>query len=216
MALGIPQDPAQQKKLLGVIVPLLAAFLYWNFVHKKQVEEITTMQERLEELETSNRAARAKAASGGAELERKLATYRAHIDRLEQLIPLREQVPELLRTMAQNALETGVDLKTLRPAEDQPGQFYTKQVYEFGATGAYHDLGEFMTSIGSLPRIVTTTDLTLQPTKGTTRTGEQELEAKFNIETYVIPEKPLAPPPTDSADAKGKKGGRKSSGAKKG
>lgn len=198
----LPQDPEKQKKILLAVVPLLGAFFYWYSPHAKATAEIVEMQERLEVLETANNTARIKAAQGGAELEKKLALYAEHIGRLEQLIPQREEVPQLLHAMAQQAQETGVDLAAMRPAEETPGQFYTKQTYELGAIGAYHQLGQFLASIGSLRRIVTATGLSVSPTQRTTRTGEAELQAKFRIETYVIPAQGT-PAPADSQGAAG-------------
>lgn len=198
----MPMTPDQQKKVGLGLIPIVAFLVFNHFVHTPKSEELGTMASRLETLEGQNSQARIKAAKGGAELEKKLELYRAHIQRLEQLIPQTEEVPELLRTMAQNALETGVDLKTLRPEEEQPGEFYAKQVYEFGAIGAYHQLGQFLASIGSLPRIVTAQNLSMVPTNQQTRSGAAELEAKFRIETYVIP-KPPAAPAGDSTAATG-------------
>lgn len=193
--------PEQEKKVGLALIPIVAVVAFNYFVHSPKAKEIAGLETRVETLEAQNSQARIKASQGGAELEKKLELYRAHIARLEQLIPQTEEVPELLRTMAQNALETGVDLKTLRPEQEEPGQFYAKQVYEFGAIGGYHELGHFLSSIGSLPRIVTAQNLSVAPTNQQTRSGAAELEAKFRIETYVIPKAP--PVPAADSAAKG-------------
>jgi type IV pilus assembly protein PilO len=95
--------------------------------------------------------------------------------------------------IATRAEATDVALALMRPEEDVASDFYRRVTYEMGVVGTYHDIGEFLSEVGSLPRIITPIDLTLR------RRGEQgsELEAGFRIETYVLPQ------PGDTAAAGG-------------
>lgn len=189
----LPSDPAQQKRLLIALVPLLLVFAYWYFIDGKKQAEVTALEQRLEQLETTNATARVQAQQGGPELEKKLAAYEQHMVRLEQLIPQNEEVPELLHSITIRSREAGVELLGIRPEAPTPGSFYTRQTYAMGVIGAYHDVGKFLSYIGSLPRIITPTGLRLTPaaTAPTQGRGQgprtQRLEASFRIETYVIP-----------------------------
>ena len=197
----LPQDPQQQKKLLVAIAPLLILFAYYYFLHGKATAEIATREARLETLETVNGPARIQASQGGPELQKKLELYEQHMVRLEQLIPEREEVSDLLYTMTQRAEDAGVDMTTMKPEDEQPGQFYTRQTYEMGVSGSYHRIGQFLASIGSLPRIITPIDLALTTRAQSDRSGNRLLNATFRIETYVIPEPkpPAAPKPATGA-----------------
>jgi Tfp pilus assembly protein PilO len=53
--------------------------------------------------------------------------------------------------------------------------------------GAYHDIGYFLGRIGSLPRIITPRGLSLAIKSEDERSGNPQLEARFSIETYVLP-----------------------------
>ena len=77
----------------------------------------------------------------------------------------------------------------MKPEISEPGDFYTQQTYQVQVIGLYHDIGNYLASIASGPRIVTPVELRLKPRGGTevTRDGTPRLNAEFRIITYVIP-----------------------------
>jgi type IV pilus assembly protein PilO len=192
----IPSDPAQQKKMMIALLPLVLVGAYYFLLHGSSTEELERKQRRLEQIEGRNRNAQQLAAQIGPELESRLAIYEQHMLRLEELIPHAEEVPQLIATMATRAEETGVEIAQLNPGRVEQSEHYNRQTFEIGVLGEYHDLGEFLASIGSLPRIITATNLRVGPAPGT-RTVEGDalrLRADFRIQTYVLP-------PPDSAAA---------------
>jgi type IV pilus assembly protein PilO len=193
----LPTDPQQQRKLLIGLVPLLLLFAYYQFMHGGRAERIVEMETHLESLETTNAAAKVIAATGGPELQRRLAIYEEHMRRLEELIPNREEVAELLHSMGLRAQNAGVELTKMKPEADEPGAYYTRRTYEMGVSGTYHDVGLFLSHVGSLPRIVTPTELKLlNNSQATAKDGTPLIDAGFRIVTYVLPDPlPLA---TDS------------------
>lgn len=194
----LPTDPQRQKKILIGLLPLVGAFLFYQFVHVKRAADLDDMADHLENLESMNAVRRAQAARGGPALQKKLALYEEHIKRLEQLIPAREDVPELLHSVSQQAQETGVEFTGMTAPDEEPGEFYTKQTYDMSVKGSYHKVGQFMAAVGSLPRIVTPTELKLEvgKNKETDRSGDPVLQASFHIVTYVLPGP--APAPADT------------------
>jgi type IV pilus assembly protein PilO len=184
----MPQDPAKQKQLLLALVPLLLAFGFYYFVHTPRMEEVETLESRLLELEHKNNAARIVADRSGPELEQRLAIFEQHISRLEQLIPTREEVPGLLNSVTARAQQAGVELNQYRPIGEEQGDHYSRQIYEISVLGGFHSIGSVLAEVGSLPRIITPTSLTLalRP-DAETRDGDQMLLASFRIETYVLP-----------------------------
>lgn len=184
----LPQDPAKQKQLLIGLLPLVLLFGYYYYLHTPRVEEIHGLESRLEALEQRNEIARTIAQRSGPELEQRLAIYEQHMHRLEQLIPTREEVPGLLNSVTARAQQAGVELAGYRPAGEEAGDHYSRQVYEISVLGSYHSVGGFLSEIGSLPRIITPTSLSLQPRSETlTRDGSQMVLASFRIETYILP-----------------------------
>lgn len=186
----IPTEPDKQKKLLIGLIPLLLLFAYWFGVHGGKTEEIAAMESRLQTLETRNATARVRAGRGAADLEERLALYEQHIAQLETLVPSSEEVPELLHDMTLRAQENGVEIAMVRPQSEEPGPFYTLRTYDVAVFGGYHDVGRFLASIGSLPRIVTPGGLSMKARK--VGPDGAELQARFRIRTYVLPP-PAAP-----------------------
>lgn len=202
--LSLPKDKAGQNKLALVILPLLVFGAYYYFMHSKKAAEITTQEARLEELEQKNATAKAIALTGGPDLQQKLDLYEQHMKRLEELIPRSEEIAALLNGLSERAIDAQVDLSLLKPELSEPGEFYTQQTYQIEVIGQYHDIGRYLASIASGPRIVTPIDLKLlpRPETETARDGTPKLNAAFRIVTYVIPPAPEAPaeaPPTGGA-----------------
>jgi type IV pilus assembly protein PilO len=197
----LPSDAAGQRKLLVGLVPVLVLFAYQQLAHGKKVAQAEDLEDRLEALNVANNAAKILAAQGGPELERKLAIYEQHMRQLEELIPKREEVAELLHSITERAITTNVELTNMKPEANDPGPYYTRRITMLGVRGTYHSIASFLTEIGSLPRIVTPIDLKLvrAPANAKDRKGLPLIDANFRIVTYVIPE--LASLPADSGAA---------------
>jgi type IV pilus assembly protein PilO len=182
------RDPKVQKQALVVLLPLLMAVAYQQLFYAERVEEIDQLEVRLETLEAQNNAMRVAVARYGTDLERRVAIFREHLGQLEQLIPNREDVPHLINQITEVAGSSGVELATIRPGGETPGDHYSRQTYELEVAGDYHSLAEYLTFIGSLPRIVRSADvhlLRLDAAGGAA--GPALLRARFRIDTYVMP-----------------------------
>lgn len=186
MALGLPDDPKEQQRLLIGLLPLLLVFGYWYFLHGGYVEEVDAMQTRLENLEASNSQARMLAPQS-QRLEERLVELERHIERLEELVPRNEEVSSLLNTISERADQIGVDLARFSPGSTDRGTHYNRRTFEMTVLGQYHQIARFLTEIGSLNRIITPVDLSVITND---IGGERRLEASFLIQTYVLPDSP--------------------------
>ena len=74
---------------------------------------------------------------------------------------------------------------------------WTALLYRIGIYGPYHKVAEFLTNIGSLPRIVAPINLSLNPTarlgERKPKKDEQFLEARMQIQTFVAHTSAKAP-----------------------
>jgi type IV pilus assembly protein PilO len=195
-----PLDPQQRKQLMyGGLALALMAFGFYDRVYSPRKEQIAALETRLETLRTVNTRSRA-IARGGAEgaMDQQLALYRQQLELAEGLIPSDEELPNLLDAISAEAQRTGVELTLIQPVGATEEQYYTRRVYDMAVTGGYHQIGEFLTRVASLPRIVTPTNLTVAPRSDAPAGGAPprpgapaELEARFSVETYVIPSTPV-------------------------
>jgi type IV pilus assembly protein PilO len=182
-------DPQKRNKI--IIAVLLVAglgYLLYDYVYVPRAEQVAVLESRLETLELQNRTARALTAQNGTdEVERRVGLHREQLRRVEGLIPSSEELPDLLDAISAEARRSGVELARIQPMGATEEQFYTRRTYDLGVYGEYHQIGEFLSQVGSLPRIVTPINLNLTVRGEQPRTGNPQLEARFTIETYVLP-----------------------------
>jgi type IV pilus assembly protein PilO len=183
-----PIDPQKrQPLLLGTVLVLGLAYLFHTYLYAPRREELSGLETRLASLETQNRAARAVArTSGTSEVERKLALYREQLHAVEALIPSSEELPDLLDAISAEAQRTGVEITLIQPTGATEEAYYTRRVYDVAVLGGYHSVGDFLTRVASLPRIVTPLDLNLVARPNESPDQAPKVEARFSIETYVI------------------------------
>jgi type IV pilus assembly protein PilO len=198
---------SEQKKRLFLVVALLAAVAYFGYgrLYKPQREKVDALQTRLEALKSRNQTARQLTEQNGrSDVERRLTLYRDQLVRVEGLIPSNEELPDLLDAISAEAQRTGVELALIQPAGATAETYYTRRTYQLAVLGHYHEIGAFLTEIASLPRIITPTNLNVTVKSDSVSTGDPTLEAKFAIETYVLPAAPAegAAVKPDSAHAK--------------
>ena len=104
----------------------------------------------------------------------------------------------LINQITARAGDHRVELAALNPAPEEAGEFYSRQTYELQVLGSYHGIAEYLTAIGSLPRIVRSSEFRLNVETPDPRGGAPTLRAIFRIETFIMPDPTTA---TDSASA---------------
>jgi type IV pilus assembly protein PilO len=195
-----PLDPELKKKLLmGVILFLGVGYLFYDYVYAPRQTEVNAMESRLANIRLQNSTARGlTTGSASSDVERRLQLYRDQLAAVEGLIPSAEELPDLLDAISLQAQRTGVEISLIQPVGATEEEFYTRRTYDMAVLGSYHDIGEFLTRVASLQRIVTPINLVLAPRSADAKAlpgSAPELEARFSIETYVIP----SGQPTDAA-----------------
>lgn len=187
----IPDDPKQRNALVVGILILALFYVFWAYWYTPHKTEVDGLQAQLDQLDLENQRAQLISARGGTELRERLALYERHVQQLEQLIPQQEEFVALLNDISAESRRHGVEINSLDPEPEETGAFYTKKSYELVVIGDYHNVGEFLTTIASLPRIITPMDLELTNFDGDedvlTFDYESPVTARFRIQTYLVP-----------------------------
>lgn len=125
------------------------------------------------------------------DLKQKTEAYRGTLENLRQLVPAGSEVPGLIDAITTRAKIRGVHLASLmpQPVESGPSPFDTHR-YRVSVIGRYDQVGEFLTDIANLRRIIVPLDVTLVAANaGTARalgdTSKAMLEARFMMKTFV-------------------------------
>lgn len=157
-----------------------------------QKETVTAMEDTLATLEAQIDSAKRELARGTAEdVRKKLAQHRASLALLRRLVPERNEVPNLLDDMSTRAKMRGVSVAELtpHPVEAGPAPFDTYR-YTVSVLGHYDQIGEFMSDVASLQRIIVPQQMELAAAKSAAARALGDstgalLEARFQIRTYV-------------------------------
>lgn len=189
---GLPTNQRDQVMLAVGVLAILGAGLYWNFVYSPKGAELDAKQVHIDTLDAVNRRAKAELAKGSVqELRAQAELYRRHLDVMRQLVPTSNEVPALLDQVSTAARRAGLELGLVEPEPVIVGAEFDTYRYKMALFGTYHEIGEFLTNVGSLSRIIAPINLQMTPAtnEGAVRTarrrGRQALEARFQIQTYV-------------------------------
>lgn len=97
-----------------------------------------------------------------------LEEYKAQMKEMEESfesilkqLPRDTEVPGLIDDISLAALNNGLDLQVIEPKEQVASEFYYELPIAVEATGDYHELGAFVSSVAALPRIVTLHDFSI-------------------------------------------------------
>src|SRR5262249_43476315 len=128
------------------------------------------------------------------------------LSELRRLVPTENEVPALLESISTAARRAGLALVDIQPDGITAGDLFDTYKYKLGVTGPYHKLAAFLTNIGSLPRIVSPINVNIAPTTRTAelrpKLGEQFLDARFGVQTYVAHVGPKRNPADSNAATK--------------
>lgn len=189
---GLPTNQRDQAMLLVTVLALAGAALYWYLVYSPKNEELARVQIHIDSLDAVNRRARAELAKGSVqELRAQADLYRRHLDVMRLLVPTSNEVPALLDQVSTAARRAGLELGLVEPEPVIVGDEFDTHRYKMALFGTYHEIGDFLTNVGSLPRIIVPINLQLTPAtqatvvRAASRRNRQALEARFQIQTYV-------------------------------
>ncbi|MGH8077345.1 MAG: type 4a pilus biogenesis protein PilO, partial [Lysobacter sp.] len=89
---------------------------------------------------------------------------------------------------SQTALATGISNELFQPGPEQPKEFYAEKPIALRMVGSYHQFGNFVSGVASLPRVVIMTmhDISLKPRAGKDAgiTPNGALELAGTVKTY--------------------------------
>lgn len=193
---GLPTNQRDQIMLLVGILGIGLGAAYWYFQYDPKSAEIEIQRARVEKLDASNQRAKVLMAKGTVEemmAEAKL--LQDNLDLMRTLIPAGNEVPALLDQIVGAARRTGLEIESFVPGATTPGEEFDTYRYRMSIKGSYHQIGDLLSAIGSLRRIIAPVNVALSPASvpGRTQVGpnEQVLSASFDLQTYVVRTTPL-------------------------
>ena len=142
-----------------VFVVVLGLGVYW-FVVKDKAPQLSRVQEEEQQLRLTFQNKQRKAANYDA--------YKTQLTQIEQSfgtmlrqLPGKTEIPSLIVDISQTGLAAGLQEKLFVPQPEIPRDFYAEKPIKIRLEGGFHELGNFVSGIAALPRIVTLHDITI-------------------------------------------------------
>lgn len=147
-----------------------------------------------------------------------LEAYRAQMVEIEKTfgallrqLPDKSQIDGLLTDINQAGLSRGLEFELFKPGNETQAEFYAEMPIAIKVLGTYHDLGAFATDISKLSRIVTISDVSVQPKSKDAKTANADtilvMEAVAKTYRYLDADEIAAKQKAEKA-AKSKSGGK--------
>lgn len=152
---------------------------------------VTRLTDTLAQLRAQIDTAKHDLARGSVEdLRKRVDAYKASLGVLRTLVPEQREVNDLLDDIQIRAKVRGVTFSGFAPVPAEPGpEPYDTYSYNLSVIGHYHQVGQFLTDIASLRRIIVPGGVVLSAANATQARALGDttamLEAKFSIKTYV-------------------------------
>ncbi len=148
---------------VAVIVIVFAVVLglgvYW-FIIQDKAPQLSRVQDEEKQLRVTFENKQRKAANYDA--------YKAQLFQIEQSfgtmlrqLPGKTEIPSLIVDISQTGLAAGLQEKLFVPQGEIPRDFYAEKPIKIRLTGGYHEIGNFVSGIAALPRIVTLHDINI-------------------------------------------------------
>lgn len=171
--------PAPVKAIVVLIIfGLIMGGGYWFFVKDQYVQ-----LDRVEKTEQDLRKKYEEKAYRVANLEvfkGQMVEMEETFGALVRQLPSETEVPGLLEDITNTALGSGLALQEVKLQSEQKRDFYSELPINIRVSGSYHELASFVSSVASLPRIVTLHDLTIKPTGR----DDEQLDMQVVARTY--------------------------------
>jgi type IV pilus assembly protein PilO len=161
-----PNDPGRwplpvRAGTVALCFVVLSAALFYFFVWSDQKPRLDQANAEEVELRKTFQTKHSKAVNL-AVYQQQLADIERSFGALLRQLPGRTEVPNLLVDISQVGVGAGLEEKLFQPANEVKKDFYAELPIKIRLTGAYHQMGEFVSGIAALPRIVTLHDITIK------------------------------------------------------
>ena len=171
--------------ILGFLLAIILVIGYFLLI-KAKTEQLELVQRLEGQLRVEFEAKQAKAANLEA-YEAQLAEMQDLLETMFRQLPSRTEMDKLLVDVSQTALGAGIDVQLFQPNAEAYHDFYAERPISVRMLGDYHQFGEFVSGVASLPRVVILTMHDISLRRATDRDvggGDGRLILEGTVKTY--------------------------------
>ena len=138
--------------ILGFLLVIIFAIGYYLLI-KAKTEQLEIVQKKEVVLRVEFENKQEKAANLEA-YEVQLAEMQELLETMFRQLPSKTEMDKLLVDVSQTALGAGIDVQLFQPSAETHHDFYAERPISVRMLGDYHQFGEFVSGVASLPRVV--------------------------------------------------------------
>lgn len=194
-------DTPRSKSIAAILVVVLVGYMIYSGDGlstfgmtglKARQARVNAMRDSLALLVAETDSVKRDLALGSVEdLKQRTEAYRGTLENLRQLVPVGSEVPGLIDAVTTRAKIRGVTIASLNPQPVEPGPApFDTHRYRVSVIGRYDQVGEFLTDIANLRRIIVPLEVQMTAANAATAralgdTSKAMLEARFMMKTFV-------------------------------
>jgi len=181
-------DPASLPlpvKIVGIVlicfVLLFLGYYLWIADEITQLEQAQAKETQLKDTYLSKKA-----------MAINLPAYKQQMEEMHQVfgallrqLPNKTEVPNLLVDITQAGVGRGLNFVLFKPDHEKPQEFYAELPINIKVSGGYHEMGQFVSDLAALPRIVTVGSIDITTDA---KTGTLTMAAVARTFRYLEPE----------------------------
>ncbi len=171
--------------LLSLLLIVLIVIGYFLMISDKW-DELTRVRAEENTLKLDFQAKQQKAANLEV-YQQQLAEMQDLLQTMFRQLPSRTEMDKLLVDVSQTALAAGIDVQLFEPMNEEPKDFYAERPISIRMMGDYHQFGDFVSGVASLPRVVILTmhDISLRVASESAGDGRLILEGQVKTYRYI-------------------------------
>lgn len=143
-------------------VVVLGGVYYFDTQH--QLDELEKHKQEEKQLKATFEKKQAKAVNLEA-YKAQMKEMRESFGTMLRQLPSKTEVADLLVDITQTGLASGLEFDLFKPQPEIPKEFYAELPINIDVKGNFHELGQFVSGIAALPRIVTIHNINIKGNK---------------------------------------------------
>jgi type IV pilus assembly protein PilO len=171
--------PKFQRIAILAVVIILAAALYYSFLHVPLGDQIAKLADSVE-IAKNEKLAKSQKAANLSRLRQDLARLDLELKKAVAQLPDRKEVADLLSSITARAQSAGLDVLVFRPRAETLQEHYAEVPVDITVKGNYHEMIDFFDHVGRLDRLINIDNIGF---KNPTVNGERVLVETTTVAT---------------------------------
>ncbi|MCV6611286.1 MAG: type 4a pilus biogenesis protein PilO [Amphritea sp.] len=125
-----------------------------------------------------------------AQLRQQMEDVEERFSELLKQLPTEKEVPGLLEDITEIGRSSGLDIQSITLLEEKKNEIFIELPISIEVSGTYHQMGQFVSGVAAIPRIVTLHDYNIEPLDRSQGGNEfrsdtnADLKMTINAKTY--------------------------------